>query len=245
MTLEPVLIAGHWRASQDPAGELHTEDPSRQVALPAVYPVSGRAEMLEAIAAGKQTAVAMRDISAGQRAEFLENYADAIEVNASALVDIAHQETGLPREPRLNSIELPRTTDQLRQAAAAARDGSWRQATIDTVSNIRSILNPLEGAVVVFGPNNFPFAFNSAAGGDFAAAIAAGHPVIAKANTGHPGTTLLLARLAAASLADLGLPAAMVQLVYRTPAGCGFSAGISPRYCGYRLHRQQECRLDS
>ena len=27
------------------------------------------------------------------------------------------------------------------------------------------------GPVVVFGPNNFPFAFNGAAGGDFAAAI--------------------------------------------------------------------------
>ena len=45
----------------------------------------------------------------------------------------------------------------------------------------------------MFGPNNFPFAFNSAAGGDFAAAIAAGNPVIAKANTSHPGTTRLFA----------------------------------------------------
>ena len=221
MALEPVLIAGQWRASQDPAGELHTEDPSRKEALPAVYPVSSREEVLEAIAVGKRTAIAMRNISAGQRADFLEHYADRIEAHAAALVDKAHQETGLPQEPRLNSIELPRTSDQLRQAAAAARDGSWRRATIDTASNIRSILSPLEGAVVVFGPNNFPFAFNSVAGGDFAAAIAAGHPVIAKANTGHPGTTLLLARLAAEALAELDLPAAMVQLVYRTPRDVG------------------------
>jgi acyl-CoA reductase-like NAD-dependent aldehyde dehydrogenase len=47
----------------------------------------------------------------------------------------------------------------------------------------------------VFGPNNFPFAFNSVAGGGFVAAIAAGNPVIAKANTGHPGATQLLAEL--------------------------------------------------
>ena len=46
---------------------------------------------------------------------------------------------------------------------------------------------PLGGPVVVLGPNNFPFAFNSVAGGDFAAAIAAGNPVIAKANPGTPG----------------------------------------------------------
>ncbi len=221
MTLEPVLIAGQWRASRDPAGELYTENPSLQETLPAVYPVSGREETLEAIAAGKRTARLMRDITAGQRADFLAAYAERIAVHAAALVEMAHQETGLPPEPRLNSIELPRTVDQLRQAAAAARDGSWRRATIDTASNIRSILSPLEGAVVVFGPNNFPFAFNSVAGGDFAAAVAAGHPVIAKANTGHPGTTLLLARLATETLAELGLPTAMVQLIYRTPRDVG------------------------
>ena len=96
------------------------------------------------------------------------------------------------RAPRLRDVELPRTTNQLRQAAAAAREGSWAQATIDTKANIRSYFGPL-GPVVVFGPNNFPFAFNSVAGGDFAAAIAAGNPVIAKANTAHPGTTQLLA----------------------------------------------------
>ena len=79
-------------------------------------------------------------------------------------------------------------TNQLRQGAAAARDRSWCHATIDTKVNIRSKYGPLGGAVVVFGPNNFPFAFNSIAGGDFVAAIAAGNPVIGKANTGHPGT---------------------------------------------------------
>ena len=52
-------------------------------------------------------------------------------------------------------------------AAAAARDGSWAMPTIDTANNIRSVLAPI-GPVLVFGPNNFPFAFNSASGGDFA-----------------------------------------------------------------------------
>lgn len=221
MALQPVFIAGEWRTSQGPAGVLRTEDPSQKQPLAAIYPVSSRDDVLDAIAAGKQTSVAMRDISAGQRADFLETYADRIEATAEALVDMAHQETGLPTEPRLNSIELPRTADQIRQAAAAARDGSWRRATIDSKSNIRSILSPLEGAVVVFGPNNFPFAFNSAAGGDFAAAIAAGHPVIAKANTGHPGTTLLLAQLAIETLTELNLPLNMVQLLYRTPRDVG------------------------
>ncbi len=221
MAMEPILIAGSWRESQHPAGELRIEDPSTREPLPQVYPVTGRAEIEEAIAAGKQAAEAMRDVSPDHRAAFLEAFADGMEAEANVLVDMAHQESGLPKEPRLASIELPRTTDQLRQAAVAARDGSWRMATIDTNSNIRSILSPLEAPVVVFGPNNFPFAFNSAAGGDFAAAVAAGNPVIAKANTSHPGTTRLLADIALRTVNTLDLPPAMIQLVYRTPRDVG------------------------
>ena len=45
---------------------------------------------------------------------------------------MAHRETGLPKSPRLADVELPRTTGQLRQAAAAARTGNWRQPIIDS-----------------------------------------------------------------------------------------------------------------
>ena len=83
----------------------------------------------------------------------------------------ANEETGLAIAPRLKDVELPRTTTQLRQAAAAAREGSWTQAVIDSKANIRSHFAPI-GPVLVFGPNNFPFAFNAISGGDFAAAIA-------------------------------------------------------------------------
>jgi NADP-dependent aldehyde dehydrogenase len=113
-------------------------------------------------------------------------------------------------------VELARTTDQLRQAAAAARERSWTHATIDVDVNIRSMYEPLGGAVVVFGPNNFPLAFNSVSGGDAAAALAAGNPIIAKGNTGHPGTTKLLTEAAFEAVQATGVPQAMVQLIYRT-----------------------------
>src|SRR5207237_7634507 len=121
-----------------------------------------------------------------------ERCAERIESRAGELVAVANQETALAIEPRLAKAELPRTTNQLRQAAAAARDGSWLRPIIDTKANIRSIFGPL-GPVVVFGPNNFPFAFNGISGGDFAAAVAAGNPVIAKGHSSHPGTTRLFA----------------------------------------------------
>ena len=68
---------------------------------------------------------------------------------------------------------------------------------------------------MVFGPNNFPFAFSGVAGGDFAAAIAAGNPVIGKAHPLHPGTGRLLAEAAVAAIADAGLPPATVQMIYK------------------------------
>jgi NADP-dependent aldehyde dehydrogenase len=70
------------------------------------------------------------------------------------------------------------------------------------------------GPVLVFGPNNFPFAYNGVAGGDFAAAIAAGNPVIAKAHPCHPGTTKLLAEEAFAAVGECSLPSATVQMIY-------------------------------
>ncbi|RPI85248.1 MAG: aldehyde dehydrogenase (NADP(+)), partial [Planctomycetaceae bacterium] len=152
----------------------------------------------------------------GERfASFLERYADRIDAKAAELVALANAETALPVEPRLAKAELPRTTNQLRQAAAAAREGTWLRPIIDSKANIRSIFGPL-GPVVVFGPNNFPFAFNGISGGDFAAAIAAGNPVIAKGHSSHPGTTRLLAIEADEAARETSLPAGFVQLIYRT-----------------------------
>jgi 2,5-dioxopentanoate dehydrogenase len=150
-----------------------------------------------------------------QIAKFLTRFAERIEARKRKSSKPRTPKPRLPKAPRLADVELPRTTGQLRQAAAAALEGSWALPTIDTKLNIRSMLAPI-GPVWVFGPNNFPFAFNSVAGGDFAAAIAAGNPVIAKANTSHPGTSRLLAEEAFAAVRETGLPPATVQMIYRT-----------------------------
>src|SRR5678815_877278 len=96
-----------------------------------------------------------------------------------------------------------------------------------------------------FGPNNFPLAFNSASGGDFAAAIAAGNPVIAKANTSHPGTTKLLAEETFAAAQATGLPAATVQLIYRTSHEDGERLVSDPRVgaTGYTGSRNAGLKL--
>ena len=221
MTLEPVLIDGEWREADRPAGQFRAVDPASKALSREAYPVSGSGEVERACLAAGEAVAALRAVAPERIARFLEDYAAKVDARSDALVDIAARETGLPASPRLRQVELPRATNQLRQGAAAARDRSWCHATIDTRVNIRSMYGPLGGAVVVFGPNNFPFAFNSVAGGDFVAAIAAGNPVIAKANTGHPGTSKMLAELAFDAAAASGLPRATIQLIYRTPPDVG------------------------
>jgi len=228
MTKQKVLIAGEWRESYQPQGFFAAYDPSTKTPLPEQYPVSGLEEVEQALQAAQETVADLRSHSPEDIARFLDLFADKVDARAGELSALAHLETALPIEPRLRSSELPRTSNQLRQAAEAARGRSWTHATIDTSSNIRSMYGPLGGAVIVFGPNNFPFAFNSAAGGDFAAAIAAGNPVIAKANTSHPGTTRLFAELAFEAVLESGLPAGMVQLIYRTPRDVGLTLVSHP-----------------
>lgn len=214
MTLQPVLIDGKWIAS-DGTERFRAVDPATTEPLPGEFPVSPWAEIERAIQAASAAFQAVRDWPGERFAAFLDAYAEGIESRAGELVETAHAETALPDSPRLADVELPRTSGQLRQAAGAAREGSWAQPTIDTAANIRSMHGPI-GPVAVFGPNNFPFAFNGISGGDFAAAIAAGNPVIAKGHPSHPETTRLLAEEALHAAQATGMPPAMVQLVYRT-----------------------------
>jgi NADP-dependent aldehyde dehydrogenase len=213
MPAQPVLIAGRWRHANSSA-TFRAENPATQEPLDE-YPISAWQDCDEALSSAAEAFEQMRGLPAERIAAFLDAFAVRIEARQDELVRMANEETALPASPRLADNELPRTTGQLRQAAAAAREGSWAQPTIDTKNNIRSMLGPI-GPVVVFGPNNFPFAFNSASGGDFAASIAAGNPVIAKANSSHPGTTRLLAEEAHAAAQATGMPAGTVQLLYRT-----------------------------
>ncbi len=212
MNPEKILIDGQWQNS-DHEAEFHAEDPSSGEARTTSFPVSTWSDCDRALTAASRAAVELRQMKAADIAAFLDRYATAIDSHADELSKLANAETALAVKPRLREVELPRTTMQLREAAKAAREESWRRATIDTAKNIRSIFSPI-GPVVVFGPNNFPFAFNGISGGDFAAAIAAGNPVIAKAHPLHPETSQRLAEIAQQAADESKMPAGTVQLLY-------------------------------
>lgn len=226
-TVRPVLIAGQWREATHQQ-TFQATDPSKNEPLPATFPISGWADCDAALDAAAEAFHELRKLPAAKLSEFLERYADRIEAATDALVEAAFAETGLARTPRLADVELPRTCNQLRAAADACRTGNWAMPTIDTQAGIRSVYEPI-GPVCIFGPNNFPFAFGSVSGGDFAAAIAAGNPVIGKANSSHPETTRLFAQQAAEALKASGLPVATVQLIYRTSHPDGERLVSDPR----------------
>ncbi|MGY0634310.1 aldehyde dehydrogenase (NADP(+)) [Luteimonas sp. A478] len=216
--LQQVLVGGQWRDPVDPAHSLRARSPLTGDAIGPEFPVSGRLEVADAVAAASGAAAAMAAAPPERIAAFLEGYADGIEADADALVYLAHAETALPVAPRLRDVELVRTTGQLRQAARAVRESSWTHPVIDTAGGLRSMFGPLGKPVVVFGPNNFPFAFNAVAGSDFVSAIAARNPVIAKVHPLHPATSQALARIAHAALVACGLPAAGIQVLYGVQA---------------------------
>lgn len=130
-------------------------------------------------------------IPAARVAAFLNAIADEIEARGAAITEIGMQETGLP-EGRLEG-ERGRTTGQLRLFADHILKGDYLDLRHDPAlpdraplprPDMRMMQRPI-GPVAVFGASNFPLAF-STAGGDTAAALAAGCPVVVKGHDAHP-----------------------------------------------------------
>jgi NADP-dependent aldehyde dehydrogenase len=78
-------------------------------------------------------------------------------------------------------------------------------------ADLKMIQRPIS-PVAVFGASNFPLAF-STAGGDTAAALAAGCPVVVKGHSAHPGTGEIIAEAIHAAIAKCGLHAGVFSLV--------------------------------
>ena len=166
--------------------------------MPTAFSVAGASEISRACELAATCFDAFRELPLARRAEFLEAIATEIDTLGSELLELAGQETGLAAA-RLTG-ERSRTTSQLRMFAELVRRGEWIGARIDPAlpdrkpvarPDLRQRKIPL-GPVAVFGASNFPLAF-SVAGGDTAAALAAGCPVVFKGHPAHPATSELIA----------------------------------------------------
>lgn len=189
---------------------------------------SGGADEIDAAMTAAEAAFAAYGWSSREgRALFLDAIAEEIEARVDAITEVGMAETGLP-EPRLRNVELPRTANQLRLFAAHVRDGAYLDRRHDAAlpdrkpmprPDLRMIQRPL-GPVGVFGASNFPLAF-STAGGDTAAALAAGCPVVYKGHPGHPGCGELVARAIAAAIERTGMPKGVFGFVQSNSNAAG------------------------
>jgi alpha-ketoglutaric semialdehyde dehydrogenase len=154
-----------------------------------------------------------------EKADFLDAIAAEMTAISDELLTMCMAETALLHANL--TIELNRTINQLKMFGNLLREGSWLDARIETADPTRTprpkpdvrFMHIALGPVLVFGSSNFPFAF-STAGGDTAAALAAGCPVIVKAHPAHPATGEMVAKAIQRAALKAGMPDGVFSHLY-------------------------------
>lgn len=206
------LIAGEWKigpgtfANQPVSGE-------------AIKFSTGSVALVdEACEAAQDAFLEFAAMTAERRAAFLEAIADEIDALGDEITVHGSRETGLP-EARLLG-ERGRTTGQLKLFASHIHSGRHLDYRHDDAlpdreplprPDLKLVQRPV-GPVAVFGASNFPLAF-STAGGDTAAALAAGCPVVVKGHPAHPATGELVARAIHNAIEKEDMPRGVFSLV--------------------------------
>ncbi|KAA2314926.1 aldehyde dehydrogenase (NADP(+)) [Puniceibacterium sp. HSS470] len=221
------LIAGEWIAT----AQTFASDPASGPAHD--FSVGTEALVDQACTAAEEAFWSYAYTSRAERARFLNAIADEIEARAEAVTAIGTAESGLP-EGRLMG-ERGRTTGQLRLFAEHILKGDYLDIRVDAAlpertpprPELRMIQRPI-GPVAVFGASNFPLAF-STAGGDTAAALAAGCPVVVKGHSAHPGTGEIIAEAIDAAVKKCGVHPGVFSLIQGGNRAVGAALVTHPR----------------
>lgn len=206
------LIAQQWVSGTDTFTSSPASGPAHAFAI-------GSVDHVDAAAKAAEDAFWSYGYSSREsRAAFLNAIADEIDARGDAVTEIGCQESGLP-EARLVG-ERGRTTGQLRLFADHILKGDYLDQRHDAAlpdrqplprPDLKMIQRPV-GPVAVFGASNFPLAF-STAGGDTAAALAAGCPVVVKGHSAHPGTGEIIAQAIKAAIDTCGVHPGVFSLI--------------------------------
>ncbi len=221
------LIAGEWVGTEVTFSSDPAHGPSRDFA------VGTTAHVDSAVQAAEEAFATYGWSSRSDRAALLRKIAGEIDARGDAITEIGCQETGLP-EARMQG-ERGRTIGQLRLFADHIEAGDYLDRRHDPSladraplprPDLQMIQRPL-GPVAVFGASNFPLAF-SVAGGDTAAALAAGCPVVIKGHPAHPGTGEIVAQAIDAAIRTTGSPAGTFSLIQSDGIEVGTALALHP-----------------
>ncbi|MEM7202880.1 MAG: aldehyde dehydrogenase (NADP(+)) [Planctomycetota bacterium] len=202
------LIAG--APSRQGTATFAAADPATGAELSPTYVDATTDEIERAMTAAATAARALRANSDG-RAALLDAVARRLEELGDDLIAGAAAETGLPLPRFVN--ERGRTAGQLRMFAELLRQPRESIRTHDAGKPDLRRGRIALGPVVVFGASNFPLAF-SVAGGDTAAALAAGCPVVVKGHPHHPATSERVGAAITAAVAEVDLPPGAFSLLH-------------------------------
>jgi len=213
--------------------QLHSIAAVGGAAYPVAFLTATEQEVNAAVDAAVAAYPAYRALTAPVRAQFLDAIAEEIDALGDDFIAEVARETALPAG-RLQG-ERSRTSNQMRLFAKVLRRGDFYGARIDTALPQRQPLARPDlrqykigvGPVAVFGASNFPLAF-SVAGGDTAAALAAGCPVVFKAHSAHLITSELMANAIERAVKRSGVPAGVFNMIYGDRVGAQLvkNAGI-------------------
>ncbi|WP_120997338.1 aldehyde dehydrogenase (NADP(+)) [Stutzerimonas urumqiensis] len=216
-------ILGHNRigGAHSAAGNdiLYSLDAVTGETLPYRFHQATEAEVDAAAEAAAAAYPVFRSLPASRRAVFLEAISDEIDALDDAFVALVGRETALPAG-RIQG-ERSRTSHQMRLFADVLRRGDFYGARIDPALPERKPLPRPDirqyrigvGPVAVFGASNFPLAF-STGGGDTAAALAAGCPVVFKAHSGHMASAACVADAILRAARRCEMPAGVFNMIY-------------------------------
>ncbi|MBD9631857.1 aldehyde dehydrogenase (NADP(+)) [Pseudomonas sp. PDM19] len=203
---------------------LQSLDASTGEALPREFLQATEAEVDAAARAAEAAFPAYNALSPERRAQFLDAIASELESLGDDFIATVCRETALPAARILG--ERGRTANQMRLFAKVLRRGDFLGARIDRALPERQPLPRPDlrqyrtgvGPVAVFGASNFPLAF-STAGGDTAAALAAGCPVVVKAHSGHMATAELVGEAITRAAEATSMPAGVFNMIYGAGVG--------------------------
>ncbi|SEM47811.1 NADP-dependent aldehyde dehydrogenase [Pseudomonas sp. ok272] len=203
---------------------LHSHDATTGEALPYAFIQATPEEVDAAAHAAAAAYPTFRNLPATRRAEFLEAIAAQLDALGADFVALVTRETALPGA-RIQG-ERARTSGQMRLFAQVLRRGDFYAARIDHALPERQPLPRVDlrqyrigvGPVAVFGASNFPLAF-STAGGDTAAALAAGCPVVFKAHSGHMATAAFVADAILRAAEQTDMPKGVFNMIYGAGVG--------------------------
>ena len=199
----PMLIGGEERLTDDTFDDRSPIDREMVVAR---FPVGGRQDVRDAVAAARAAYPAWRDTPWRDRLAILRRAADLISQRQFDYAALMTLEVGKNRLESLGDVE--ETADLLRYYGDEFEkaDGFVKpMGSLSAAEKTRSVLRPY-GVFGVISPFNFPMAL---AGGPAGAAMIAGNTVVLKPSSDAP----LMGWKFGEALRDAGLPDGVFNLV--------------------------------